>query len=163
MSRTIIGVDIDLHRMHAAEHVLAGDGVIMLNDDRPIRLAARIRQDTGDEKPLVLVECASPHQYGGRLYQKKLAWMIYNSAVLAEIAAMCVIMDGAFELRCSPSSTWTKGYPEAARHRMSGADQFFADRNKDDQHNLRECLAMIWFYKQTPDNWTTVHEFLRAL
>lgn len=164
MSRTIIGVDIDLHRIHA---VASTGEVIQVNDPSftPLldaMMNSQLTRSANTPKPLVLIESASPHQYGGRLFKKKLSWMIYNSAVMASIASALQLMED-IEVRVSPSSTWTKGFPELVRHKMSGADQLFTDRNKEDAHNLRECLAMIWFYRKNPDNWVSVPEFLRDL
>jgi hypothetical protein len=55
----------------------------------------------------------------------------------------------------APSSKWTKGHELKTRHLMAGCVQ--------KQKDLRECEAMIWFYKQDPSVWVPLPQFLAAL
>ena len=81
------------------------------------------------------------------------AILVANAGGLAAAAYLYTLIGS--RLFVAPSHKWTKGYSLGVRHAMAGATLAKKD--------LRECEAMLWFYKQTPSDWVTFPEFLANL
>ncbi len=62
----------------------------------------------------------------------------------------------------SPSSTWTKGLSEPIRHKLAGVVEPDFPRKKG-RHDLKECQAMIWTYRNEPDLWLPLETYLESL
>lgn len=111
----------------------------------------------------VLMEIASPVDYNevaGVAYQKR-RWMLFNMAVAGMLC--CTSEDAPIktEFLVAPSSKWTKGYSHDARWKMAGIER----KGKKWAHNkdIRECIAMQWFFKQTPTDWVSFDTYLEKL
>ena len=55
----------------------------------------------------------------------------------------------------APSNVWTRGYDLKTRHKLAGCRQ--------PKKDLRECEAMLWFYKQRPNDWVPLRDYLASL
>jgi len=141
----LAAVDIDLRRIHCRTED-GRDICTNVDFDRAVPLLLPL----ANEGVTLLVECASPHMYGPQqILKKKLSWMIYNSVITDRLHTL---FD---DILVSPSSSWTYGYNVKVRHVMADCKA----RNKD----LRECEAMMWFYKKDPSKWTTLDQYLSHL
>jgi hypothetical protein len=124
------------------------------------KLFDRMDEDGVPEPDVLLFEIASPVSFNrgaaGHGAMTNLAkWALWNMAWGAKLNAMLAWVDQDHRLLVAPSNVWTKGYEEKARHKMCGAV-----RKKKD---LRECEAMIWFYKHDPKAWKTLPDYLAGL
>lgn len=143
--QSVLALDIDLRRIHAWSSV---QGKICYN-------SPELPDTRGYD--VVLAECWSPFFYvkpgkplsKGELTNRFKA-AIYNSMRIGELAAKCP------NLLVAPSSTWTQKYPEETRHIMAGC----AGKNN---HDLRECQAMIFFYTKQPSLWVPYAEYLACV
>jgi hypothetical protein len=103
----------------------------------------------------VLFEIASPVDYtpdGNKaIAYNKRKWTIWNVAQAMYLDACLVCPD----FLVAPSSKWTKGYDLKTRHAMAKCVQ--------KQKDLREAECMIWFYKQFPDAWIPLPQYLQNL
>jgi len=128
----IYAIDCDLRKIY------------IHGEDRPVFNASTVEPvvDWIVRQPrdhVILFELASQLSYGDRArFTSNREWLLYNMAVAARLSAH-------FPLLTSPSHVWTQGYDIKVRHALAKADA----KNKD----LRECQAMIWFYKQYPEHW----------
>lgn len=116
-----------------------------------------LRANTGDHLSVILFEIASPVSFnrgeGGHAAMTQLArWALWNVAGAVECSAL---VSPRTTFLVSPSNKWTKGFPLDVRHRMARA----TNKRKD----LRECEAMIWFYRQAPSLWVPINDYLTAL
>lgn len=151
----LIGVDIDLRRCHAWSNTR---GRLCYNAD----LAALTSIITGcNHHTTVLVECSSPHIYNikkAALYNK-LRWMCYNQYALGYIFAFWygLLLDGndVAALLCSPSSTW--------KHSMSEKVMMEVLDITGDNHDIRQCRAMVAMYKKHPEDWKPVEDYMEKL
>lgn len=103
----------------------------------------------------VLFEIASPvsfnRQEGQHAAMTQLArWAIWNVAMaaFATTACKCPVL-------VAPSNVWTHGFDLQTRHAMAKA----TSRRKD----LRDCQAMIFFYRHAPAKWTPLTSYLDTL
>jgi len=104
---------------------------------------------------IILFEIASPVSFNrgaaGHAAMTQLAkWAIWNVAWAMEINLR---LPG--QVLVAPSNVWTRGYDLKTRHQIAGCTQ--------PKKDLRECEAMIWFYKQRPTDWRPLAEYLAAL
>jgi hypothetical protein len=103
----------------------------------------------------ILFEIASPVDYtpdGNKaIAYNKRKWTIWNVAQAVHLADV----NSCRNFLVASSSQWTKGYDLKTRHHMAGC--------KQKQKDLRECEAMIWFYKQDPSAWVPLPQYLSAL
>ena len=155
----IVAVDIDLHRMHAWDDT---EQEVLGVDTDLAHLLTWLALHT--EPVTLLVECGSVHTYGNVLLKKKQAWLIYNCFKIGQMSA---IITGSESLRhvkmlISPSSTWTHQYDETKRHMLAEV-KTFDYMTKDQNHNVSECQAMVWFYRAHAADWVEVREFLECL
>ena len=142
-----IAVDIDLHRIHA---VCEERGRICYNspDLTPIHKALR----SGD---FLLVEIAGVNFYtSGKpltpaVVSNYLKWTVFNISTATTLAAHWD------DTLVAPSSAWPRGYPEKVRHAMAGV--------KGDNHDIRECRAMLWFHTAYPQAWVPFDKFISKL
>jgi hypothetical protein len=153
----IVAIDIDLRRIHAVQMRGINPSVVAIDEPdyrNVVRLISLLSTRT------VLIELASPMLYSGRIDKKRLAWFIWN------VAAATRIVDDLTALRIpvlvAPSSKWTRGYAEEARHKMAQVE-YFPDYTKKQNHDLSECQAMIWFYLKAPHDWVTLGDYLAGL
>lgn len=144
----IVSIDCDLHRVCGWSNE-QGPVVVGAKDTYPLTKLTGV--------DLFLYEIASPIWYGDKIFQKKLAWYIFNSAEAASIDYLSKV-----RVLYAPSNVWTNGYNEEARHAIaavSGISEF----NKRDRHDLGECQAMLYFYNERPDQWKPFHQYMEEL
>ncbi len=134
----VIACDVDLRRIHAWSR---NHGKVCYRSPSIRDLLTFVNSSTDD--CIVLMEVASAQSYtdgdAAKLYNKR-RWMIYNMAIAGELS----VHIGPI-LLVSPSSSWTMGYPEKARHALAKADA--------SNHDLRECQTMLNFYDRAPNKW----------
>ena len=140
----VVAVDIDLRSCH-----YWGDG-----DERGTGVlpGTVYREICQLEPALVLLECASPHLYAGVVHEKTLSWMIYNSAVVQYLA--CEL---PMDVLVSPSSRWTKQYGDKERWKLAGIPERYANKH------IRDCRAMVWFYRHDPEAWMPWWDYLGTI
>lgn len=128
--------------------------------DAETHLHGLISKVTSAAPDVLLLECASPHLYApmGKVFKKQQSWVIYNSAMVSRLAYRFA----GIKVLVSPSSTWTNGLPEKVRHTLVGAVEPVFPRAKG-RHDLKDCQAMIWTYRQEPDRWCSLEDFLEML
>ena len=153
MKTRIISFDIDVCGIAAYSNVAK---VIASGNSGILPVAALWEHD------LVLMEVASPIIYGtktkGELYNR-IKWAIYNSMVAGQIYSLIqqrqLTMGVRPDLLVAPSSAWTLGYKEEIRHRIAGIT--------GDNHDIRECRCMQYFYGTNPEKWTTFEKYFGSL
>jgi hypothetical protein len=107
---------------------------------------------------LVLFEIASPVSFNrgasGHAAMTQLAkWAIWNVACAAELAEK-IWGYPERQFLVSPSNVWTRGYDLKTRHALA--------KCKQPKKDLRECEAMIWFYRQRPQDWQPLPDYLAS-
>lgn len=107
----------------------------------------------------VLFEIASPVSFNrgaaGHAAMTQLAkWAIWNVAQAA-LLSFRLARDYHMDLLVAPSNVWTHGHELKMRHTVAGC--------KLKQKDLRECEAMIYYYKQAPTKWKPLAEYLATL
>jgi len=141
---SILAIDCDFKKHYAVNDT----GNIVL------KAAAGWLCDLDDYKT-ILFEIASPVDYtpdGNKaIAYNKRKWTIWNVTQCVYLELGCTFA----QILVAPSSKWTKGYDLKTRHAMAGCQQ--------KQKDLRECEAMIWFYRKTPSDWVTLPEYLAKL
>jgi hypothetical protein len=148
----ICAIDCDLRTSYCVfEDGRAGRG--------PYPFAALAECDSGPAPDTVLFEIASPisfnRQAGGKAVMYQLAkWAIYNAAHAMSQHLFHHFRPGC-RLLVAPSNEWTRGFDLKTRHAMARCQQ----KKKD----LRECEAMIWFYKARPECWKPLPDYLASL
>lgn len=144
----IIAVDIDLRKMTAVSSL----GHVLANKVNP---ALKPVLTDAHKDATILVEIAGPvmHHEESHSYRR---WMIYNSIIAAGIAARFP------NVLVSPSTLWTNGYNEEYRQAVAGI--LPNEKGKYDEcHDVRECRAMIYFFKSKPRAWVPLTTYLAGL
>ena len=140
----VIACDIDLRRCHAWSNQA---GRIAYNDT-PHSLSAQLVAYNPD---VILVEVASPIIYNAQpsVLRNKLRWVIYNSWALGYLWPIYN------KILVAPSSKWKHGHEEKALHAML--------RIEGDNHDIRECRAMVRMYEMHPADWVKPETYLEKL
>lgn len=143
----IAAVDCDLRQSYCVR----GDG----RAGRAIYPVNAVLSAGSGDLSIILFEIASPVSFNrgaaGHAAMTQLAkWAIWNVAWAMEINLR---LPG--QVLVAPSNVWTRGYDLKTRHQIAGCTQ--------PKKDLRECEAMIWFYKQRPTDWRPLAEYLAAL
>lgn len=156
----VVAADIDLRQIAAWDSIA---GTVCCEDAAFTDLLAWCTEPslTGGAVDTVLIEVASPHGYSakGVVFKKRQSWVIFNSMVASILAWRLNLHT---RVLVSPSSTWTKGLPETVRHRLAGVIEPKFPRAKG-RHDLKECQAMIWTYRQEPELWQPLETYLESL
>lgn len=141
---TVAAIDCDLRKIYCVHQDLGP----VVNRGHPSDILRMYADHTPD---VVLFEIASAQLYrdGGGAARNMIRWALYNVATATRLHAAGV------PLLVAPSHVWTRGYDLKTRHKLAKASA----RNKD----LRECEAMIWFYRKTPTSWVPFPDFLDNL
>jgi hypothetical protein len=156
MTERVVAVDIDL-RQFAAWDSESG----MLGAELSYTDFARTVWRNLLMANTVLLECASPMLYRGKIHRSTMSWMIYNSAAVTNLVFQ-LGQAGVPNVRVAPSSTWTKGLSEPIRHKLAGVIEPIFPRKKG-RHDLKECQAMIWTYRNEPELWLPLEQYLETL
>lgn len=158
-----VAIDIDLGRFTVVVEngpVLA-HGVDPLSDDAPLELPENV--DT------VLIEVAGPIMHHEESHSHR-RWMIYN-------AMMAVSVMGGYRMPWmnflfASSTAWTNGFPEAERHAIAGMNPLKyrkAVKGRKpvpiyaEAHDIRECRAMLDFFRKCPKHWKPLDQYLKEL
>lgn len=152
----VVAVDIDL-RQFAAWDDTTGEFIAEEPSKYECILWLAIHTNVKDT---LLIECASPHLYApkGKVFKKQQAWCIFNSMMVSRLNYL--FQDR--KVLVSPSSTWTKSLSEPIRHKLAGVIEPKFPRAKG-RHDLKECQAMIWTYRNEPDLWQPLESYLESL
>lgn len=145
----ILAIDIDLRRVHVV--LVHGSERSVICVDAPVEKAMPLVRGITLFYPQmpVLIEVADPTVYSGMNQRGRLAWMVYNSWATAKITDALPL---GTNVLVAPSSAWTCGYSEEVRHKMAGVVPLA--KTKAQNHDLNECQAMAWFYRERPNKWT---------
>jgi hypothetical protein len=109
---------------------------------------------------LILFEIASPVSFNrgasGHAAMYQLAkWAIWNTAWASRIDQSLRLAHTGTRMLVSPSDEWTRGFDLKTRHAMA--------KCKQPKKDLRECEAMIWFYRARPACWKPLPDYLATL
>lgn len=150
--KTIAACDIDLLRIHAWSNHL---GRICYNADSwPLVQLA--------QHETILIEIATAQDTGTRkeAYNRR-RWAIGNSFQLGRFAVLAesMIINGSERLidrvLVSPSTKWTMNHPEPVREAAAGCAG-------EDNHDIRACRCMIFYYQKNPDKWTPLRTWMSS-
>ncbi len=152
----ILSVDIDLNRHHMWS---SRDGRVAFN-------ATEVNAHALASHDLILVEVASHIFYKPKgiaksqekaMMVRKTAWMIYNTYLTTHMYHMWLDVRESLQSRflVAPSSEWTKKYSEEVRQKMAGVDG-------QDNHDIRECRTMQFFYNIHPKPWVDFHTYFNS-
>jgi hypothetical protein len=145
---SIIAFDVDLLRIHAWS----------TETRRVCYEAPDFPFDELVKHDRILMEVASPNFYDKRpsVVYNTMKWACFNMTMLGRLARWLEERGQLDKLLVAPSSAWSCGHEEAVRQEMAGC-------TGQDNHDLRETRAMIWFYKRAPGKWVPYHDYLRSL
>lgn len=156
----LLTCDIDLRRCHLYD---ATDEELLCLDATPVELVQAIMQRARGSDITLAVEVAGVIMHGPQQshMQRRMAWSLYNIAVVARLAQFAEAMDSVTML-VATSTKWTKGFTEVRRHKMSGAEdeQGFT---KAQNHDIKEMKAMAWFFRRDPSAWVPFGRYLECL
>lgn len=150
----VIAIDIDLHKMTAVSSL---HGVLANKVNPEVTL---ILDGIKHRESTILLEIAGPvlHHEESHSYRR---WMIYNVGVAAGLAAHFP------RALVATSTSWTNGYNEAYRQAVAGILPIGEDKNGkpkyDECHDVRECRAMLYFYRAMPKKWVPLTKYLAEL
>lgn len=145
----IIAFDIDLNRIHAWSTKF---GKVCYNAKAVPTHMLLPHHD------LILIEVASNVFYDRRqeVVFNTAKWAIYNAMTAGRIYEYIQQHNPRTPVLVAPSSLWTLGYEEAVRHAMACV-------TGEDNHDLRETRAMIFFYKHSPSKWVPFESYFQNL
>jgi hypothetical protein len=153
----IVAIDCDLRTSYA----VTSEGYFAKASD-PCAAYELIPSIWMKEVDTVLFEIASPVSFNrgaaGHAAMTQLAkwalWNVAQAAILREFLLDHYRTD-TVKMLVAPSNVWTHGHELKMRHTVAGC--------KLKQKDLRECEAMIYYYKQAPTKWKPLAEYLATL
>lgn len=150
----ICAIDCDLR----TSYCVFEDGRAGRGEDPCAALAACDHDRQAPVPTTILFEICSPVSFNrgasGHAAMTQLAkWAIWNVAQAATLWRFHD--DHCIPFLVSPSNVWTRGYDLKTRHLIA--------KCKQPKKDLRECEAMIWFYKQEPTLWQPLPAYLSSL
>lgn len=153
--KSILSIDIDLNRHHMWSNV---HGRVAYN-------ATEVNNNALAIHDVILIEVASDVFYippGVKKEQeksimvRKTAWMIYNTYLASQIYhTWMAVRKPDSVLYVAPSSDWTCKYPEETRQAMAGV-------TGQDNHDIRECRTMQYFYLMHPKPWVPFNQHFNS-
>lgn len=156
----LVAFDVDLNRWTwAIEGGAAGQG--KLGEPFP---------ELPESIDTVLIEIAGPvmHRVGDEASEcpyNKRRWMISNVCLATQIALYYGIPP--MKVLVATSSTWTLGFDEPTRQAMAGIKPLKLNkagaRVYAENHDIRECRAMLYLYKGSQEKWLPLNTFLERL
>jgi hypothetical protein len=150
---TIVALDVDLHKIYC----VSDSGKVLAKEDK----APPWSKLASEEPDIVLMEISSPVMYikDIKVVHNVVKWALWNMAIACQIDDYCKDGRGlgwkSTEFLVAPSHAWTHGHPLKIRHEVA--------KCKQPQKDLRECEAMIFYYKQDPSKWIPLAKYLEAL
>jgi hypothetical protein len=155
----ICAVDIDI-----GEFTVVGSHACMQTPSLSAAAEAILRHRA------VLIEVASPICYHGdskAATASTARWQIWNSLAAGALWRELAHGQPGIKIRVSPSNRWTMGYDEKTRHAMAGIDPVKHNKNGVplylENHDKRECRAMLWSYYVKPALWVPMEDYLASL
>lgn len=148
----VLAIDCDLRRLHAVSTVA---GRVCYNAPDLEQIRAFLRTDRPE---VVLFEMAGM-VYGNKMKNAAIVnymrWAIYNSVQAGVLNDICLHELGHGAVFAT-SAIWTRGYNEKTRHIMAkcaGADN----------HDIRECRAMLYFHHCEPQRWVPLTHIMENI
>lgn len=151
-----IAFDVDYKRIHAWSTKI---GRVCYNAPDWAEFA-----DTIFMHDIILMEVFSPNFYqemsGSKSKERaiitnKMKMALFNARICGELFSWLRFKHGELttgKFLVAPSSAWTLGFPEDVRHDMAGV-------TGQDNHDLRECRAMLFFHSRNPGQWQPVQQY----
>ncbi len=155
---TIVALDVDLHKIYA---VTDGGKILAKAEPNPEQVISSIMHiaDGDDEGTTVLIEVASPVMYikDIKVVHNVVKWALWNITAAQRISSALLRDSGtrSYDVFVAPSHVWTHGHALDVRHQVAKCVQ--------KQKDLRECEAMIFYYKQDPSKWVPLSKYLEDL
>lgn len=153
---SIIAFDVDYKRIHAWS-----DKIGRVCFDAP---EWRPFADTIVCHDTILMEVFSPIFYDKStgnpskdkaIRTNKMKMALFNARICGEMYSWLIDRYGyakAQTMLVAPSSLWSLGHEEDIRHEIAGV-------TGQDNHDIRECRAMIFFYQRNPRQWYKVTDY----
>jgi hypothetical protein len=159
LAPSVCAVDIDIR-----EFTVAWQSVAIQTADIAKAAAVAAACD------IVLIEVASPVCYHGdskAAAASTARWQIWNSLAAGSLETCIAALRPSTRVLVSPSSKWTMGYDEKTRHAMAGIHPVKTNSRGVElykyNHDIRECMAMIWSYSVKPSLWVPLAQYLEEL
>ncbi len=145
----VLSLDIDLGRIHAWS--FSYGQVMYKSKDMCWGLL--------ESHDVILAEIASPVFYGS--YNKaeitnRMKWALYNGVTIGRIFERMCQLKLEHKLLVAPSSAWTLGHPEEMRNIVAGV-------TGENNHDIRECRCMQYYFKTNPGQWKSLPDYLASL
>jgi len=144
----IYAIDCDLRKIYCRSEA----GVTITSSNNSLREVI----DALRSSDLVLYEIASAVDYtdSKAVAHQKRRWTIWNVATAATLYAVIRTIPNA-RMLVAPSSAWTNGHPLDVRTKVVKSPA----KNKD----LRECDAMMFYYRNNPLKWVPYQTFMDTI
>lgn len=144
---SIVALDVDFKKIYA----VTDGGEVLLKASPEIVWPAILENDT------ILMEVSSPVMYirDIKVVYNVVKWALWNMAIAQRIDSAVQQFSGTPRFLVAPSHVWTCGHPLKVRHEVAKCVQ--------KQKDLRECEAMIYYYKQDPSKWVPLTKYLENL
>ena len=151
----VIAIDVDLGRFTAV-HSTRG----VLADNHRKGLFPTKFTDALYDVDVLLLEVAGPVMHHAESHSHR-RWMIYNALWIGYLLGGIPEHSTLGHDSCfvCPSTIWTKGYDEKSRQAIAGLPGVA----KKADHDVRECLTMIDFYRKDPSVWVPLDQYMLSL
>lgn len=165
---SVLAIDIDLGRITAVD---SHRGVLCHGVD-PFSAEGRF---SAVDVETVLIEIAGPVMHHEESHSHR-RWMLYNAAVASILVSSFV--EDIDNVLVATSTDWTKGYSEIERDAVAGIRPLkykTVTRKKGgksvitrepiwaENHDTRECRAMLYFHARDPKPWKPLDQYLKDL
>lgn len=147
---SVLSLDIDLGRIHGWS---SERGQVMYKD-------TDVNWNEVDQHQVIIAEIASPvfyaKQYNKAEITNRMKWALFNGCTVGRVYQYLCGKQQGTKLLVAPSSAWTLGYPEDQRNRIAGC-------HGENNHDIRECRCMQFFFKTNPGQWKSLPDYLASL
>ncbi len=150
---TIVALDVDLRKIYC---VTEYKEILAKAEPSPEAVMGAISTAFGGSTDkTVLIEVASAVAYvsGAGAVHNMLRWALWNISAAGQISRH--LTPFGYKVLVAPSHVWTRGHNLKLRHEVAGC--------KLKQKDLRECEAMIHYYKAAPTKWVPLPQYLENL
>lgn len=149
----LVALDVDLHKIYC----VAEDKTVLAKAEPDIRsVPPRIYDKLDGKEDTILMEIASPVMYlsDTKAIHNVVKWALWNMSVACWLG-WAYQDTKRVRFLVAPSHVWTKGHALKLRHEVAGC--------KLPQKDLRECEAMMFYYKADPKAWVPLNTYLENL
>jgi hypothetical protein len=139
----IAAFDIDMHRIHG--YADPGGRICYNAPEWPwdeIRTFERVLIEVGSA---VDTSRGLAKDQRAQAYNRR-RWGLYSAFELGRLSLWAGLNDMTDRILVSTAPEWTRGYPESAREAMAGCVS-------EDNHDIRACRCMLYFYNLDPKRW----------